>query len=165
MNIEEQVNILYKTAPRHGVSPVVMEKAVIPTLTLFANQLQHLVYFVFQTRDRAWLTTTLAYNSDPDRQKTVIYAFPRQKDATSFQSFANPNLCLIEIPVTHLLFQLLAMNRVDSILFMEVPSNQDEIKDIQRKILKNLAKKQIKRLKLSDAPASASIPPIPPDLA
>lgn len=159
MNLKEQVQVLYKEAPRHGVPTPIMEKAVVPVLLLFANQLQHATYFVFQTRDRSWLTATLSHKDDSSLEKTVVYAFAHRKDATSFQGIANPNIGISSIPATHLLFQLFAMNRVDSIIFMETSGNLEQGKEIERKVLQTIIQQQIRRLKLPPLSQKSTVPP------
>ena len=41
MYLDEQLQILINEAPQYGVPALVMEKAVVPVLRLFANELQH----------------------------------------------------------------------------------------------------------------------------
>ena len=73
MNLNEQVQILCQEAPNHGVPLRVMEKAIAPVLIELAQSLQQSSYFVWQTRDRAWQTTTLSRRNYPTQRKTVVH--------------------------------------------------------------------------------------------
>lgn len=147
LNLDSQLQILIDEAPNHGVSALVMEKAVIPALKLFALQLQHSKYYLLTSSQDAWMITTLSHRQHPQREKRVIYAFSSRKDAQGFQGIADSSLKIVSIPVTHLLFELFALKTVDSLIFLENSSNLEKGKEIQRENLQNIIEKQMQRLK------------------
>ncbi len=149
MNLDEQLEILLHEAPENGVPLLVMEKAISPVLKLFAKQLQHPIYYILQNRDRNWILTTLSHRDKPQAENTVIYAFATREDAISFQGIADSQILIASIPVTHLLFQIFALNQIDSIIFMEQPGNINQGKEIERVRLQNMIQQQIMRLKIS----------------
>jgi hypothetical protein len=146
MNLNEQTHILCQEAPNYGVPRLVMEKAIAPVLIGQARRLKHLSYFVMQSRDREWQTTTLSHRNHPTQEKTVLYAFAGHQEALSFSLNTHTNLEIIEIPVIDLLFQLLAMNLVDSLILLDVKGNLDQGKEIQRQGLQRLIEKQLRHL-------------------
>jgi hypothetical protein len=156
MNLNEQVQILCQEAPDYGVPLQIMEKAIAPVLIELAQSLHHLSYFVWQTRDRAWQTTTLSRRDDPTQEKTVIYAFARRQEATLLSRNTQPNLELREILVTQLLFQLFALDQVNSLIFMETVGSLDRGKEIKRQDLQQLVEKNLHHL--SAFPQPCSIP-------
>ncbi|MDJ0527805.1 MAG: hypothetical protein PX634_21300, partial [Microcystis sp. M53600_WE12] len=118
MKLKAQLHILSRDAVNYGLAPVVMEEAVNPVLAAMARQLKHLQYYVVQNSQGDWLLTTLAHRRQPQQEKRVIYAFATEKMAISAQNTPNSPLSTLLIPVTHLLFQLFALEKVDSIIFL-----------------------------------------------
>ncbi len=73
------------------------------------------------------------------RRKIVIYAYPTLKDvASSPYPIQDPQMIALPVPVTHILFQMLAMESVDSTIFFEVPGNISSGTEIQREQLSQL---------------------------
>ncbi|MEG3438660.1 hypothetical protein V0288_16120 [Pannus brasiliensis CCIBt3594] len=154
MQLEAQLRILGRSAAENGLSPEVMRQAVNPVLLAFARTLKHRQYHLLQSSRGDWLLTTLARADDPTREKTVIYAFATKKAAIDWQTPAPDPLPTLEIPVTHLLFQLLALDRVDSIIFLDNPRDRDRGREIPRSDLQATIQKQLRKLRS-----------IPPDIA
>jgi hypothetical protein len=159
MNLDEQLQILINEGPEHGVSKAVMEKAVIPALKFFASQLQHTHYHVLHSQDRSWLVTTLRHREKQQSDKRVIYAFSTRKDAASFQGITTPDIRIISLPATHILFQLFAVDRLDSIIFMEMAGKKEQGTEIERAKLQNIIDQQLRRLKLKPSSPLTNIPP------
>jgi hypothetical protein len=151
MKLKAQLQILSREAVNYGLATVVMQQAVNPVLEAFARQLKHLQYYVIQNSGGDWLLTTLAHRDQPQQEKTVIYAFATEKMALYEQNSPNSPLSTLVIPVTHLLFQLFALEGVDSIIFMENAYTPHKGKEISRTELKANIQKQLQRL--------AAIPP------
>lgn len=152
MQLEAQLRILRRSAANNGLSPEVMRQAVNPVLLAFARTLKHRQYHILQNSRGDWLLTTLARVDDPTREKTVIYAFATEKAAIDWQNPAPNPLPTVEIPVTHLIFQLIALERVDSLIFLETP--RDRGREILRSDLQASIQKQLQKLRS-----------IPPDIA
>ncbi len=158
MYLDQQLQILINEAPQHGVPIPVMQKAVAPTLKFFASQLQHEKYYVLHGKNRSWLVTTLSNRRNPKEEKRVIYAFSTKKDAQTFQGIINPEIRIISVPVTHLLFQLFSVESIDSIIFRESPGDKQQQIEIARAKLQNIIQQQLRRLKLKP-PKTKTIPP------
>lgn len=154
MKLNQQLQILIDEAPQQGVPVAVMEKAVAPVLKAFAAGLQHLEYYVLQSRDREWVVTTLSNIERPQQEKRVVYAFSTAKDA----AYARRNSQLLvetaSLPVTHLLFQLFALDGVDSIVFLETPGNLEKGVEIFRTSLQTTIQKQLQQ----STPSRKNIP-------
>jgi hypothetical protein len=150
MNLEQQLQIIINNGADYGVPPPVIEKAIAPVLKLFAEQLQHLEYYVLQNLAEDWFLTTIA-NSKLQSEKKVIYAFTSVQDAATFQGKANPDLVAMPISVAQLLFRLFSLQQVDSIIFLENSSNLNRGVEVERDRLAELIQQQIQQL--------GSIPP------
>ena len=150
MNLEQQLEIVIKDAANYGVPTIVVEQAIAPVLKLFANQLQHLEYYVLQNLAEDWVLTTIT-NPQLKQDKKVIYAFISVQDAATFQGKINPDLIAMPISVIQLLFRLFSLQQVDSIIFLEDSQNLNRGTEIKRDRLSELIKEQIKQL--------GSIPP------
>jgi hypothetical protein len=146
MKLKAQLHILSREAVNYGLATVVMEEAVNPVLAAVARQLKHLQYYVIQNSQGDWLLTTLAHRQQPQQEKRVIYAFATEKMALSAQNIANSPLSTLLIPVTHLLFQLFAVEKVDSIIFLENAHTAQTGKEISRTQLKANIEKQLQKL-------------------
>jgi hypothetical protein len=156
-SLEAQIQELISNAPQDGTTPLLME-AIAPALKELAERLRHLNYFVAQTLDGSWAVTLLSHDTISDLQKQVIYAYPTLKDVSSGPyPMQDPQLIALPIPVTHILFQMAAMETVDSVIFFETPGNTTVGTEIQRTDLQTLVQAQLQQ---RFAP-----PQVPPDLA
>lgn len=151
IDLEQQLQILRDESPKYGVPTEIMEKAVIPTLKLFAIQLQHSKYYFLTSPQQGWVVTTLGRRQALNEEKRVIYVFANRKDVHSFQGVADTSLRVVSLPVTHLLFQLFSLKEVDSMIFVENSNDTAQTKEIERATLQQIIQQQIKRIKQSDS--------------
>lgn len=159
MDRKQQVKLLVDDAPKYGVSSQIMEQAVVPVLELFADRLKHWEYFVIQTLDGDWVLTTLSDRSRPSEQKTIIYAFASLKDAANFHGSSDSKLIATSLPITHLLFQVFSLDRLDSIIFMETPGNLNTGTELRRADLQNLIQDRLRQLSTFPQKTSRDLPP------
>ena len=155
MNLDQQIQLLIDDAPNDGVTPNLI-KAIAPGLKQLASNLRHEQYYIVQTLDSDWLVTTI--RNRQEAEKRVIYAFPTLQDSfatSSAQSLAQ--LVALPMPVTHILFQLVALQSVDSIIFLENPGEAIAGYEINRPDVQKLIQVQIE----SKSPFNQ----IPPDIA
>ncbi|MBW4526011.1 MAG: hypothetical protein KME18_12565 [Phormidium tanganyikae FI6-MK23] len=132
MNLDQQLQSLIDEAPKDGSTPELIE-SIAPVLSAIAQRLQHLQYYVVQTLDQNWVMLTLNPRTQDETEKNVIYAFPSLKDVSSSPyNLADPNLIALPVPVTHILFQMLAMDKDYSTIFFETPGNAMIGTEVQR---------------------------------
>ncbi|MGD2182035.1 hypothetical protein [Lusitaniella coriacea] len=162
MDIDQQLRLLIDNAP-DGAIAAVIQRGVAPVLRLLAGRMQHLEYFVLLGSSGAWVTTVLNNRDRPTIEKTVIYAFSTVEDAKTSQRFSDMTVVVEPIPITHILFQLFALDRVDSIIFLETPGNLLTGQEIQRTELQKLVNKQLEGIRQT-LPKNPS-QKIPPNLA
>lgn len=157
MDLDAQIELLIEKAPKNGVAPEAIT-AIAPTLKAIAGQLQHPQYYILQTLEQGWLMTTLSNRNQPDAKKNIIYGFPSLQDAAaSTGSSKDPQIMAIPVPVTHILFQMLAMSPVDSTIFFEVPGVTGQGVEVRRQDVQNLVQLQLQQATQQN--------PVPPDLA
>ncbi|MBW4647390.1 MAG: hypothetical protein KME06_01620 [Kastovskya adunca ATA6-11-RM4] len=161
MDLDQQLQALIENAPSDGRTPEAIA-AIAPVLKLFASQLQHLEYYILQTLDEGWVLTTLSNRAQPDVEKNVLYAFPTLKDAADFQVEPDPQIVALPLPVTHILFQMFAMDIVNSTVFFETPGNLASGTEVNREDLQNLIHSQLQQMR---SVPKAQPNPIPPDIA
>ncbi|NDJ16370.1 hypothetical protein [Myxacorys almedinensis] len=138
MNLDQQLQDLIDHAPQDGSTPQIMER-VAPVIKTMAERLRHPQYYVVQTLDQSWVMLTLANRTQSDREKNVIYAFPTLQDvASSPYNVSDPSLIALPVPVTHILFQMLAMTQSDSTIFFETPGDVTIGTEIQRAEMEQL---------------------------
>ncbi len=152
MKLDQQIQELVDGAPQDGKTPQVV-RAIAPVLEQLARRLQHPQYYVLQTLDQHWVSTTLRNRTQPNLEKTVIYAFPRLEDAAaSAEARQDPQLMAMPIPIIQLLFQTTTLKFVDSIVFLDMPGNleagteircQDAQALIQAQLQQTLAENQL----------------------
>lgn len=150
--LDQQIQSLIDDAPKDGVTPGLI-KAIAPGLKQLALNLRHEQYYILQSLDSDWLVTTIR-NSE-NIEKRVIYAFPTLQDsfATSTSSaHFKAQLVALPMPVIHILFQLVALQSVDSIIFLENPGEATTGYEINPQDIRKLIQVQIQ-------------PQIPPDIA
>ena len=132
MELEAQVQLLVDHAPQDGQTPQIVT-AIAPVLITFAEQLGREEYYVLQTLNGDWVRLTLASQQEQGLEKTVIYAFPSLADArTAPIPRHDPDLMAIPMPVTHILFQLMAIKTIDSLIFFSTPGNLNQGTEVHR---------------------------------
>jgi len=156
MDLEQQIQELVEHAPQDGESPDLV-RAIAPVLRAVSQQLRHLQYYIVQTLDESWAVTTLSNQTTPDEDKTVIYAYPSLKDVTSGPyPMQDPSMIAVPVPVTHILFQMLALEPVFSTIFFETPGSMVAGTEVQRDQLVNLIQLQLQQ---SEGFQGNSLPP------
>lgn len=158
MDLAQQIQVLIDNAPPDGTTPKMVE-AIAPVLTLFASQLQHSDYHILQTLDQGWVLTTLSNRAQPDVEKNVIYAFPTLKDAADFQSSWDPQIIAVPVPVTHILFQMLAIDTVNSTVFFDTPGNLAAGTEVRREDLQRLIQTQLQQTQSAPRSYPSNLPP------
>jgi hypothetical protein len=162
MNLDQQIQLLIDNAPQDGRTPKIIG-AIAPALKYLAQQLKHSQYYICQTLNQDWILTVLSNRGNPALEKRVIYAFPTPDDAKNApSSLPNPQALVLPVPVTHILFQMMAMETIDSIVFFETPGNASAGTEVKREDLQNLIQFQMQ--KNQSAPRSQP-QNLPPDIA
>jgi hypothetical protein len=158
MDLDRQIQALIDHAPQDGSTPSVIQ-AITPALKSFVAQLQHLQYYILQTADQRWVTTTLSHRLQPKREKTVIYAFASAADAAHHAPTApaGSQVSAVAIPVTHILFQMLAMPTIDSVVFFENAGDPTNGTEVSRSSVSHLVETYLQKYRTESR--------LPPDIA
>ncbi|NJR39352.1 MAG: hypothetical protein HC781_11710 [Leptolyngbyaceae cyanobacterium CSU_1_4] len=121
MDINQQIQMLVQQAPQYGASAREVE-AIAPALITVADRLKHPEYYVLQTLDQNWVMTVLHHPNESEVTKNVLSVFPTLEDAkTNANEFDNAHVIAVPVPVIHILFQMLAMEPLNSTIFFEQP--------------------------------------------
>ncbi len=158
MDLDLQIRSLIDKAPPDGSTPQILE-AISPALRLLAQQLEHLEYFILQNFDRSWAMTVLSNLKQPGREKRVIYAWSNLKDASQAPAAAGDRVLPVSIPVTHILFQMLALEGLDSIVFFETPGNLEVGTQVSREQVQNLINVYLQQYRSTLLSNSSNLPP------
>lgn len=159
MDLDQQIAALIADAPQDSCTPELV-RAIAPALKQVGECLRHGQYYILQSPDRRWLSTTLRSQLQPARQKTVIYAFAHREDALSQSNPLELKPAIaVSVPVIPLLFQLVTLSPVDSMVFFERPGNTETGTEIWRQEVEDLIQARLQEIDAS------SLPQIPPDLA
>jgi hypothetical protein len=157
MDLEAQIQLLIDNAPRDGITPNLIA-AIAPALRAIAQKLRHSQYYILQNSESNWVLTTLSNRANPGLEKRVIYAFPTIQDVSLISPAGlDPQMLAKITPVTHILFQLVALEPVDSIVFLETPGKTTHTVEIRRTDLEKRMQKELRQLR--------SPKQIPPDIA
>lgn len=157
MDLEAQIQLLIDNAPRDGMTPHLVA-AIAPALRAIAQKLRYSQYYILQNSEASWVVTTLSNRANPGLEKRVIYAFPTIQDVSLISPAGlDPQMLAKIIPVTHILFQLVALEPVDSIVFLETPGKTTHTVEIRRADLEKLMQQQLQQQR--------SPKQIPPDIA
>lgn len=131
-----------------------MQEAIIPALKQLTRQLVHANYYVVRTAAGDWILTVLMHRQTPQPEKKVIYAFASREDAAKFHENSPQPIEIVSVPLANLLFELFAWERVDSIIFMDLPGNLEKGKEMPRPALQAIIQERLKKLQ-----PPQSIPP------
>lgn len=157
MDLEAQIQLLIDNAPRDGMTPHLVA-AIAPALRAIAQKLRYSQYYILQNSESSWVLTTLSNRANPGLEKRVIYAFPTIQDVSLISPDGlDPQMLAKITPVTHILFQLVALEPVDSIVFLETPGKTTHTVEVRRTELEKLMQKQLRQKR--------SPKQIPPDIA
>lgn len=157
MDLEAQIQLLIDNAPHDGITPQLVA-AIAPALGAIAQKLRYPQYYILQNLQSGWVLTTLSNRKNPSLEKRVIYAFPTLQDASLFSNAGlDPQVVATAIPVTHILFQLAALEPVDSIVFFETPGTTTNAIEVRRSDLQNLMQQTLQKHRPHKQ--------IPPDIA
>ncbi|MEA5618876.1 hypothetical protein VB711_13655 [Cronbergia sp. UHCC 0137] len=152
MDNQAQIQLLIDNAPRDGKTPQLVA-AIAPTLSAIAQQLRYSQYYILQSLQENWVLTTLSNRANPKLEKRVIYAFPRLQDVSLFSPAGlDPQMVAKHIPVIQILFQLVALETVDSIVFFETPGTTTNAIEIGRSDLQKLIQQSLKQHQNSSIP-------------
>jgi hypothetical protein len=145
MDLEVQIQLLIDNAPQDGTTPKLLN-TIAPALKEIAQKLRHSQYYILQNWQDSWVVTTLKHKTNPELEKRVVYAFPRLQDVSLLSSAGLDAQTVAQpIPVIHLLFQLVALEPVDSIVFFETPGTTDHTIEILRTDLQKMIAEQLQR--------------------
>ena len=163
MDLDEQIQLLIDHAPQDGSTPQALV-VIAPVLKLLAGQLRHLQYCLLQSPSGDWVLTTLSNRANPAVEKRVVYAFPTLKVPSTAAAGLDRQIIVAPVPVTHILFQLVALETVDSVVFFETPGQTTKGTEIQRQHLQDLIQAQLDQYPVAPIPTT---PPnrLPPDIA
>ncbi|MGH1393499.1 MAG: hypothetical protein ACRAVC_05615 [Trichormus sp.] len=154
MDLETQIQLLINNAPKDGVTPHLVA-AIAPVLVAIAQKLRHSQYHILQDGEGSWVLTTLRNRVNPGIEKRVVYAFPTIQDVSLISPAGlDPQIATKIVPATHILFQLVALEPVDSIVFLETPGKTTHSYEVKRSQFQKLIQKQLKQQS-----TSTNIPP------
>ncbi|MCS7030599.1 MAG: hypothetical protein NZL92_03565 [Gloeomargarita sp. SKYG116] len=119
MELEQQLQQLIDEAPTTDNTAQLVQ-LIGPLLLDIAKNFRHKQYYIVQTLDKRWQTST--YTSIAGAERTLLYAYCTLEDATnSIPLPKDPWLMALPVPVVHIIFQLLALEPVESVIFWEEP--------------------------------------------
>jgi hypothetical protein len=160
MDLDLQIRSLIDKAPADGSTPQILE-AIAPALKLLAEQLEHLEYYIMQNFDQSWSIAVLSNLKQRGQSKKVIYAWTTLKDA-SLAVVARDRILPVSIPVTHILFQILALEGIDSIVFFDTPGNLETGTEVRREQVQNLINVYLQQYRST---LQSNYNNLPPDIA
>ncbi len=157
MDLKRQIQLLIDNAPNDGITPQLVT-AIAPVISAIASSLRHPQYYILQNLEKDWVLTTLSNRANPGLEKRVIYAYPTLQDVPlSFNAGLDPQVIAAPILIADILFELVALEPVDSIVFFETPGMSTNAVEIKRTELQHLI------LELLQQKHSRTL--IPPDIA
>jgi hypothetical protein len=146
MDLEQQLQMLVEESPKYDVPAAIMSAIINPVLKSFAQELKHLEYYIPQTKGGDWVITTLTNREESNLQKKVIYAFANLSNALSFSDKLSQETIPVALPVVRIIFQLLALDQVDSMVFMEHEGNLEQGSEIKQSTVQKLVEAQLRQL-------------------
>ncbi len=157
MDLQAQIQSLIDNAPQDGITPQLIA-AIAPALTKIAQKLRFPEYYILQNPSHDWVLTTLSNRANPQLQKEVIYAYPTLQDVSTTSGVGvDPQMIAAPIGVIEILFQIVALEPVDSIIFFETPGTTNNALEIKRSQVQSIVERSLQE--------NFTNPNIPPDIA
>jgi hypothetical protein len=157
-SLDVQIQVLIDNAPQDGVTPSLVT-TIAPVLKAIAQKLKHSQYYILQNLQEHWVLTTLKPKAHRSLEKRIVYAFPSLQDValSSPLGLVDPQTVPKLMPVIHILFQLVALEPVDSIVFFETPGTTTNATEVQRTDLQVMIQQKLQQ--------HISGKQVPPDIA
>lgn len=157
MDLQAQIQFLIDNAPQDGITPQLVA-AIAPALIQIAQKLRSPQYYILQNPSGDWVLTTLTLKSNPQLQKQVIYAYPTLQDVSTTSGVGfDPQMIAAPIGVIEILFQIVALQPVDSIIFFDTPGTTANGVEIPRSQVNSIIESSLQQnSRRSD---------VPPDIA
>ena len=157
MNLQAQIQSLIDNAPQDGITPQLVA-SIVPALTEIARKLHFHEYYILRNTDGDWVLTTLRNRIEPQLQKQVIYAYPTLQDVSTTSGVGfDPQMIAAPIGVIEILFQMVALQPVDSIIFFDTPGTTANAVEIERSLIQTIIESSLQQNHRSSD--------IPPDIA
>ena len=157
MDLQAQIQSLIDNAPQDGITPQLVA-AIAPALIQITQKLRATQYYILQNPDGEWVLTTLSNKNNPQLQKQVIYAYPTLQDVSTTSGVGfDPQMIAAPIGVIEILFQMVALQPVDSIIFFDTPGTTANAVEIKRSLIQSIIESSLQQNRRS--------PDIPPDIA
>jgi hypothetical protein len=148
MDLEAQIQLLIDHAPHDGITPQLIA-AIAPVFRTIAQSLRYSQYYILENLNSGWVLTTLRNCENPTLEKQVIYAFPTLQDVSlAFSAGFDPQIVATPMPIAQILFQLAALEPVDSIVFLEIPGTNTNTVEIHRSELQDLIQQHLQEYNL-----------------
>ncbi|MBE9214822.1 hypothetical protein IQ247_19465 [Plectonema cf. radiosum LEGE 06105] len=157
MDLQAQIQLLIDNAPQDGITTQLIA-AIAPELIKIAQKLRFRQYYIVQNLEHDWVLTTLSNRTNPQLQKQIIYAYPTLQDVSTTSGVGlDPQMIAAPIGVIEILFQILALEPVDSIIFFNTPGTTANAVEIKRSQVQSIIERSLQQnRRRSD---------IPPDIA
>ena len=157
MDLQAQIQSLIDNAPQDGITPQLVA-AIAPALMQITQKLRATQYYILQNPDGEWVLTTLSNKNNPQLQKQVIYAYPTLQDVSTTSGVGfDPQMIAAPIGVIEILFQMAALQPVDSIIFFDTPGTTANAVEIKRSLIQSIIESSLQQNRRSSD--------IPPDIA
>lgn len=145
MNLKSQLQELSKGL-QETLSPVAIEKAIIPVMVACAKRVKRGHFFVWESPEQEWIVTTLSHRLDPSLEKRVIYAFTSTQDAKKHEDFDDPRLGVVEVPIVLIFTKLLVLKDLDSIIFFPNRGNLKQGVELEKSQFLELIKNRLRQV-------------------
>ena len=149
--LQQQLKSLIEKAPKHGVAPVVIEKAVAPVLLSVASQLAATEYYLLQNEEEDWVISILSLRSSPQVEKRAVFAFgsleAAQQQATQIQSQSKA----VKLPIIEVLWNFFSSPAVDSLIFRDLQQQNSRSIEVKRQELYNQIQQQLQKLQANSS--------------
>ena len=154
MNLKDQLQEITNGSSEFNISPIVVERAIVPVLVKFAKPLQN-IYYAWQNKSDneeeqgELIITVLENRANPKLTKKVIYAFPSIVIAGKFLAVDPHTTDIVEIPVAHLLFHLLGTlpEALESVIFVKKIGNNLQFQEVKCDEIRKSVQEKVTKLK------------------
>ncbi|MGB8698916.1 MAG: hypothetical protein WCD18_05820 [Thermosynechococcaceae cyanobacterium] len=147
MDLQAQVQALIDEAPPDLDMQAI--RVVAEVLGEVAQGLVHPQYYLLRNLAQQWQVTTLQHRDQPNRQKTVLYAYGNLSDATSAGQAAD--LMAVPMPTVQLLFHFFSFGQVDSLLFLDEVNRPDQMRELKHLDLQSLVRASLEQQVMEQA--------------
>ena len=134
MSLKSQIKeLLEPTKDSDTLEARVLRTCMVPTILKYAKPLKRTIFYIWKHKEHDQRIVMIEpHPSDPDLNKTILYAFASPQDAEKHPDFDSKIMTIAKNTVVYLLFEFGGLKEVDSLFIYPSRNNYKQVIEIKK---------------------------------